>query len=580
MRPFGQREVRAMATDLFRRYLRAALVVGAGALLAAAARADVPKELFDTLKVDRSASPKQLYDAITKRYLDPAQGAGKGKYADLWEPIAFSKYFDPHTFYEPPTTVKDVAGREECVECHQDETPGWVRAWKGSGHANLGEIRKLKPSDPRYYKKQELETVEKNLRSMGKLGANQNLKEVSCIDCHVDIGTTKKADHRKDLRLPTAEVCGTCHLEQFAERESERDTQIWPQNQWPAGRPSHALDYRANVETGIWAGMPQREVAEGCTTCHHNQNKCDTCHTRHEFSVVEARKPEACAICHRGIDHNNYENYIMSKHGSTYTTLGDKWNWEVELKDAYTKGGMTAPTCQTCHMEYDGKYSHNVVRKVRWANYPSVPGVAEHINDKWFEQRKESWIKTCTQCHGERMARSYFELIDNATLQGLEKFQEAKAVVDKLYADGLLPGQKTNRPAPPTPEKDAAAQFFQLFWAQGNNPSAVEFEVMEMGENDLVKLHVAAAHVNPGNWTYTEGWEPMLRAYSKVMNENTELREKAALHAKIAHLEEATRFAWLDLTSSEKKASLGGLGGILLLAGAVTLRGWRRRKDG
>jgi hypothetical protein len=37
---------------------------------------------------------------------------------------------------------------------------------------------------------------------------------------------------------------------------------------------------------------------------------------------------------------------------------------------------------------------------------------------------------------------------------------------------------------------------------------------MEMGENDLVKLHVAAAHVNPGNWTYTEGWEPMLRAYS------------------------------------------------------------------
>jgi hydroxylamine dehydrogenase len=287
--------------------------------------------------------------------------------------------------------------------------------------------------------------VEKNLRSMGKLGASQNLKEVSCIDCHVDIGTTKKADHRKDLRLPTAEVCGTCHLEQFAERESERDTQIWPQNQWPAGRPSHALDYRANVETGIWAGMPQREVAEGCTTCHHNQNKCDTCHTRHEFSVVEARKPEACAICHRGIDHNNYENYIMSKHGSTYTTLGNKWNWEVELKDAYTKGGMTAPTCQTCHMEYNGKFSHNVVRKVRWANYPSVPGIAEHINDKWFEQRKESWIETCTQCHGERMARSYFELIDKATLQGLEKFQEARAVVDKLYADGLLPGQKTNR---------------------------------------------------------------------------------------------------------------------------------------
>jgi hydroxylamine dehydrogenase len=100
-----------------------------------------------------------------------------------------------------------------------------------------------------------------------------------------------------------------------------------------------------------------------------------------------------------------------------------------------------------------------------------------------------------------------------------------------------------------------------------------------MGENDLVKLHVAAAHVNPGNWTYTEGWEPMLRAYAKIMNEATELRDKAALEAKIARLESATRFAWLGLTATEQKLSLAGLGGILLLTGAVTLRGWRRRKD-
>ena len=28
----------------------------------------------------------------------------------------------------------------------------------------------------------------------------------------------------KDLRMPTADVCGTCHLQEFAERESERDT--------------------------------------------------------------------------------------------------------------------------------------------------------------------------------------------------------------------------------------------------------------------------------------------------------------------------------------------------------------------
>ena len=46
---------------------------------------------------------------------------------------------------------------------------------------------------------------------MRKTGANEKLKEVGCIDCHVDINTKKKADHMTDLRMPTADVCGTCH---------------------------------------------------------------------------------------------------------------------------------------------------------------------------------------------------------------------------------------------------------------------------------------------------------------------------------------------------------------------------------
>ena len=118
--------------------------------------------------------------------------------------------------------------------------------------------------------------------------------------------------------MPTADVCGNCHLQEYAERESERDTILWPKNQWPKGRPSHALDYRANVETEIYAGMSQREIADGCTMCHINQNKCDNCHTRHEFSVANSRKPEACGTCHSGADHINWEAYNVSKHGQEY----------------------------------------------------------------------------------------------------------------------------------------------------------------------------------------------------------------------------------------------------------------------
>ena len=100
-----------------------------------------------------------------------------------------------------------------------------------------------------------------------------------------------------------------------------------------------------------------------------------------------------------------------------------------------------------CHFEYEGKYSHNVVRKIRWANYPAVPGIAENINSEWSEARLDSWVKTCTSCHCERFARSYLEFMDKGTLHGIAKYKEAHAVAEKLYKEGLLTGQKTNRPA-------------------------------------------------------------------------------------------------------------------------------------
>jgi hydroxylamine dehydrogenase len=277
------------------------------------------------------------------------------------------------------------------------------------------------------------------------------------------------------------------------------------------------------------------------------------------------------------VDHNNWEAYSMSKHGKIVSMMGDKWNWEVSLKDAYAKGGQTAPTCAGCHFEYEGKYSHNVVRKIRWANYPAVPGIAENINSEWSEARLDSWVKTCTQCHSERFARSYLEFMDKGTLHGIAKFKEAHSVAENLYKEGLLTGQKTNRPAPMAPDKEMFAGFTQLYWSKDNNPAAIELKVLEMGENDLPKLHVGLAHVNPGGWTYTEGWGPMNRAYVEVMDENTKIREMAALQARVAKME-SRRTSLLDLDSKDDKISLGGLGGGMLLAGTLALAGWRRRE--
>nr|WP_281011183.1 multiheme c-type cytochrome [Pseudaminobacter arsenicus] len=49
-----------------------------------------------------------------------------------------------------------------------------------------------------------------------------------------------------------------------------------------------------------------------------------------------------------------------------YKTQGASWDWEKPLPAALGEGG------QTCHMECNGKFGHNLVRKVRWGFEPTA----------------------------------------------------------------------------------------------------------------------------------------------------------------------------------------------------------------
>lgn len=463
------------------------------------------------------------FEQVKKNYYDTHPG--KGSHGEYWQPIPIQKYWNPKDFYKPPQTVQGEFGQENCVGCHEATTPGAFHAWKRSVHTNLSAIRNLPDGDVRAYKKAKLTEIENNLRHLGLLEQDKQLEQVGCIDCHGGVGKAT-VDHAKALIMPDRAACGTCHQQEFAEAESEKE-QTWPQKQWDKGHPSHAVDWQANVENAVWAAMPEREVAQGCDSCHYQQNKCDGCHTRHSFSVAEARQPEACATCHNGVDHNEFENFMLSKHGTQFLTMGKKlWNFEAPLKDAISKGGYTAPTCQLCHFEYHGEFSHNLVRKVRWAFNPT-PAIADNLNHPWFEDRKQAWLQTCTLCHSESFAKAYLDTADKGTIQGLKVEQEAKQVIKNLYKDGLLTGQQTNRPAPPKPEKDDAGGFFQLFWAKGNNPSRVERVYADMWEHDVIKHYKGIFHANPGGYTYTEGWSSLMRDYADIMDEDTRLREAA-----------------------------------------------------
>ena len=496
----------------------------------------VPDALFTALGLTRDASPTELYGAVAARYYDQSKGYGKGQFSEMWEPTPMTRYLDP-AFYEGRDELDFQSTREECATCHETVTPGWVHAANRSVHADLQALRDLPADDSRAYKVEHLDEVEANLRNMGVLAEGEPLAEVGCADCHMGVGV-KSGNHKTDLRLPDGAACGQCHVRQFSERESERDTISWPQGQWPDGRPSHALSMLANYETAIWAGMEEREVAEGCTMCHTTQTTCNQCHTRHEFSAAQARKPEMCANCHNGVDHNEFENFMMSRHGLIYQTNGAAWDWEAPLSEAFLSAGYNAPTCQTCHMSVNGEYSHNLVQKVRWGFNP-MSSIAENLDHPWFEERKELWVATCTQCHAPSFATSYLDMMDEGTKQGIALVQEADAVVKKLYEDGLLVGQTDNRPAPPAPDADTHGGFFGLFWTKGNNPSAIEHEYVQMWEQEIMRHFKGLAHVNPGGFTYSYGWSELIGSLARIRDEDIRLRERAELEKRIEALEAA-----------------------------------------
>lgn len=522
----------------------------------------VPDETVKALGLTRDASPNELFDALSKRY---RANLTKGKHAKYWEPIPMDMYLAPTLFYKPPNLDINVT-REQCLTCHTAVTHGWVKSWEKSVHANLDKIRALPDSDVRAYKKEIIKEVENNLRSQNLLSQGESLNEVQCTDCHMGVGA-KGGNHAKDLHLPDRTVCGTCHVRQFAEAESELDTLVWPQKQWANGHPSHTVDYTANVETATWAALQQREVATSCTMCHTNQTKCDNCHTRHEFSTVEARKPQACATCHNGVDHNEFENYMYSKHGTVYQTLGDTWDWNARLADQIDKGGFTAPTCQNCHFEFKGKFTHNVVRKVRWAFLP-FQNIADNLDDPWFKDRKTAWVGTCSQCHSPRFAETYLTMMDSGIKEGTKLVEETRAVVKKLYDDQLLVGQKTNRPALPLPEKDEPGGFSALFFAEKNQTTVVDRTFAEMWEQHAAQYMKGLEHVNPGGWTYSAGWSDLIKDQTIINEQDTVLREKAALEQRMRVLEGkggSKKTSSLDSPA----VMLAGFGGDPLVSGAI-----------
>ena len=342
-------------------------------------------------------------------------------------------------FGRPAATVSKTAvagmrlagiGAEEsaCLECHLGKNPGIMADWRGSIHAKVG---------------------------------------VSCRDCHAETDETASWVSRDHFQhsdtavssLVSPDRCSICHQEEV--------------EQYARSKHANTLTIIASIDKWLIYGMNnETERASGCYACHGTTvvfendrpvegswpnvgvgrsnpdgtlGSCTSCHTRHSFSVVEARKPEACDQCHLGPDHPQIEIYNESKHGTIYHAEGDSWNWRPE-DFTWTAGeDYRAPTCASCHMsEAPGvDKSHDVTGRLAWelqapltvrpSDFAPFPAATD-----WTEER-ERMQAVCYQCHSSGWVEGHFTNMDNVVRSYNELYyQPVKTVMDRLYADGLL----------------------------------------------------------------------------------------------------------------------------------------------
>jgi len=330
-----------------------------------------------------------------------------------------------------------------CIECHKRESPGIFADWAHSRHASAN---------------------------------------ITCLDCHraeeFDPDVNKehyKQYERTDQKFGTQEYkvpiaaavtpkdCSRCHPDEA--------------RQYSQSKHANTLEIIWKIDPWLQKGMNSDfERLSGCYTCHGtvlkvedgklshdtwpnvgvgranldgSRGSCTSCHTRHRFSVMEARKPEACGQCHLGPDHPQIEIYMESKHGDIYTAFGKDYNWNA-APGTWTPGvDYRAPTCAACHISGSGTVltSHDVTERLAWET--QAPLTVRPSEFKPFpaktnpEVEREKMKAVCMQCHGKPWTDGHFVKLDRVISEYDEVyFKPAKKKLDELYSKSLLDNTK------------------------------------------------------------------------------------------------------------------------------------------
>jgi hypothetical protein len=386
---------------------------------------------------------------------------------------------------------------QECVECHKKVTPNIVTDWQISTHS-------------------------------------QN--DVDCSVCHGDLH--KDSYDVDKVQIPTPETCADCHEEKV--------------EQFKAGKHAAAWAAMKAMPTAHWQPIALMEGMKGCGACHKIGLKteaeiqelkktgagfgvasCDACHTRHIFSVQEARQPQACQTCHMGFDHPQWEMYSGSKHGVRYLLKQNKILPET----------VAAPTCQTCHMQ-EGNHAVMTAwgflavrlplpEDKQWAadrvtilqglgvldpegnptdrlDIVKAANVARLTQEDWQIER-DKMLKTCNNCHSLNFAKAELEKGDQMIKEADVLMAKAIRIVADLYKGGIL--KKPENYTYPFPD---LLTFHDA-------PTPIEQELFVMFFEHRMRTFQGTFHANP-DYALWYGWSEMQRSLSEIKHEAKELR--------------------------------------------------------
>ncbi len=388
---------------------------------------------------------------------------------------------------------------QECVNCHKTVTPNIVSDWQLSKHSQAG---------------------------------------LDCAVCHGSQHTSA-LDVAK-VQIPTPETCATCH-----------DARV---REFKAGKHAFAWAAMKAMPTAHWQPMALMEGMKGCGGCHKIGLKseaeikdlkkngtgfglasCDACHTRHTFSVKEARQPQACQTCHMGFDHPQWEMYSGSKHGVRYLLKQNKTLPEE----------VAAPTCQTCHMQ-EGSHAVRTgwgflaVRlplpdDKQWAadratilqglgvldprgkptgrlGVVKAADVARLTQEDW-QQERDQMIKTCNQCHSMNFAKAELEKGDQMIKEADHLMAEAIRTVAALYKDRILARPKSY------------AYAFPDLLTFHDAPTTIEQKLFVMFLEHRMRAFQGTFHANP-DYALWYGWSEMRRDLTEIKTMAAELRRE------------------------------------------------------